>query len=323
MTIVIASLNTAIERLLVVDKHRPGEVHRLQDDKTLAGGKGVNVARVLRQLRAGGLASCPPPQLVGFLGGATGALCRALLAEENLPGQWVDIAGATRICEVIIERQNADNATVYNARGPAIAPRERTRLHQALRHILPTAAALVCTGSLPAGMAAGEYGDWLALAREYGVLSLVDTHGEALLQAAQHRPDIIKINRDELQQVSGASLAALPQQWLAQGVRCVIITNGRHPTVAFTPDGLFAITPPKVATRSAVGSGDAHCAGLIASLTARPAAPWTDHLRLAAACGAANAASLAPDIAIDALLQQCAVHAVSTAYLNDPHSPTE
>ncbi|AHF75774.1 1-phosphofructokinase family hexose kinase [Sodalis praecaptivus] len=327
MTIVIASLNTAIERLLLVEQHRPGEVHRLQDDRTLAGGKGVNVARVLSQLRAGELPSCPAPQLVGFLGGATGMLCRALLAQENLGGQWVDTAGATRICEVIIERQNADNATVYNARGPAIAPEERTRLHQALGQILPGASALVCTGSLPAGMAVGEYGDWIALARQQGVPSLLDTHGEALLQAAQHRPDIIKINRDELQQVSGTSLAALPQQWLAQGVRSVIITNGRRPTVAFTPDGLFAITPPRVATRSAVGSGDAHCAGLIASLCAHPQAPWTDHLRLAAACGAANAASLtaglAPDSALDVLQQQCAVHAVSTAYLNDPHSPIE
>ena len=50
MKVIIASLNTAIERLLLVDKQRPVDVHRLLDDKTLAGGKGVNVARVLKQL---------------------------------------------------------------------------------------------------------------------------------------------------------------------------------------------------------------------------------------------------------------------------------
>ena len=73
MKVIIASLNTAIERLLLVDKQRPGDVHRLLDDKTLAGGKGVYVARVLKQL-ATHLPDAPVPLLLGFLGGATGRL---------------------------------------------------------------------------------------------------------------------------------------------------------------------------------------------------------------------------------------------------------
>ena len=83
MNVIIASLNTAIERLLLVDKQQPGEVHSLLDDKTLAGGKGVNVARVMRQLGTL-LPDAPTPRLLGFLGGATGRLCRELLAEEAL-----------------------------------------------------------------------------------------------------------------------------------------------------------------------------------------------------------------------------------------------
>ncbi|MGX8886868.1 hypothetical protein [Raoultella ornithinolytica] len=100
MKVIIASLNTAIERLLLVDKQRPGDVHRLLDDKTLAGGKGVNVARVLKQLTTY-LPDAPVPLLLGFLGGATGRLCHELLQQEALAGCWCDIAGSTRICEVI------------------------------------------------------------------------------------------------------------------------------------------------------------------------------------------------------------------------------
>ena len=153
------------------------------------------------------------------------------------------------------------------------------------------------------------------------MLSLLDTHGTALLQSAVSLPDIIKINRDELRQASAASSSALPQAWLDQGVRCVIITDGQRPTLALTPDGDYEISSPEVTTVSPVGSGDAYCAGLVSSLLARPQARWTEHLTLAAACGAANAASptagLAAGLNLTELEQRCAVRAVSTS----PRSP--
>ncbi|WP_159564660.1 1-phosphofructokinase family hexose kinase [Budvicia diplopodorum] len=315
MNVIIASLNTAIERLLLVDKQQPGQVHRLLDDKTLAGGKGVNVARVLRQLRPQ-LDNAPAPLLVGFLGGATGRLCRELLEQEQLAGRWCDIAANTRICEVVTEQASPEKASVYNAAGPEIQPDELTGLHDMLADEMQEAGAVICTGSLAKNLAPDEYGYWISLARRHGVLSLLDTHGPALLQSAAALPDIIKINRDELQQANAISGGDLPNDWLARGVRCVIVTNGQQPTLALTPDGDYQITSPVVDTVSPVGSGDAYCAGLIASLLARPDAGWVEHLRLAAACGAANAASptagLSADISLFELQQRCVVRAVSS-----------
>ncbi|WP_435948360.1 hypothetical protein [Dryocola sp. BD586] len=131
MNVIIASLNTAIERLLLVESQRPGKVHRLLDDKTLAGGKGVNVARVLLQLRQH-LDKAPAPLLVGFLGGATGRLCRELLAQEKLPGRWCETAASTRICEVVTELVSPQSASVYNATGPEVRKEELFRLHEML-----------------------------------------------------------------------------------------------------------------------------------------------------------------------------------------------
>ncbi|QKJ86033.1 1-phosphofructokinase [Paramixta manurensis] len=320
MNVLIASLNTAIERLLLVEQQRPGEVHRLLDDKTLAGGKGVNVARVLRQLQPH-MENAPTPLLIGFLGGATGRLCGELLEQERLAGRWCEIAASTRICEVVTEKAAPEKASVYNAVGPVIQPDEHRSLHTLLADEMPRAHAVVCTGSLAQNLTPDEYGRWITLARAHGVLSLLDTHGPALLQSAAALPDIIKINRDELQQASDTSGQDLPHAWLKQGVRCVIITDGQRPTLALTPEGNYQITPPKVDTASAVGSGDAYCAGLIASLLARPTAGWVAHLTLAAACGAANAASptagLAAEIDLLTLQQRCAVRAVSSS----PRSP--
>ncbi len=313
MNVIIASLNTAIERLLLVDSQRPGQVHRLLDDKTLVGGKGVNVARALRQLQPQ-LENAPAPLLLGFLGGAVGGLCRELLAQEKLPGRWCEIADSTRICEVVTEQLCPHQASVYNAAGPEIQPDELARLHDMLAEEMQQASAVICTGSLAKNLTPDEYGRWITLARKNGALSLLDTHGAALLQSAAAWPDIIKINRDELRQANEMAGHGLTERWLAQGVRCVIITNGQQPTLALTPEGNYEVTSPAVKTLSPVGSGDAYCAGLIASLLARPEAPWQEHLTLAASCGAANAASptagLAGDISLIELQRRCSVRAV-------------
>ncbi|MFZ3388338.1 1-phosphofructokinase family hexose kinase [Buttiauxella gaviniae] len=320
MNVIIASLNTAIERLLLVDKQQPGEVHRLLDDKTLAGGKGVNVARVLTQLQST-LNNAPAPLLVGFLGGATGSLCLELLAQEQLAGRWCDIAGSTRICEVVTEQASPEKASVYNAAGPEIQPEELARLHDMLADEMRQASAVICTGSLAKNLTPDEYGHWISLARKQGILSLLDTHGPALLQSASALPDIIKINRDELRQANVSSGLNLSETWLAQGVRCVIITNGQQPALALTPDGNYEITSPSIDTVSPVGSGDAYCAGIIASLIARPRASWVEHLTFATACGAANAASptagLAGNISLFELQRHCTVRTVSPL----PRSP--
>jgi len=310
VNVLIASLNTAIERLLLVESQQPGQVHRLLDDKTLAGGKGVNVARVLLELQPQ-LDNAPAPLLLGFLGGASGRLCRELLAQEELAGQWCEIAGSTRICEVVTELDSPHQASVYNAAGPEIQADELARLHELLAEEIRQASAVICTGSLAKNLAANEYGRWIALAKKHGVLSLLDTHGTALLQSAAAWPDIIKINRDELRQANEIAGHNLPEHWLARGVRCVIITNGQEPTLALTPDGNYEIIPPVVDTVSPVGSGDAYCAGLIASLLARPSLAWKDHLTFAAACGASNATSpkagLSTDISLTGLQRRCTV----------------
>jgi 1-phosphofructokinase family hexose kinase len=310
---VIASVNTAVERLLVVAENRPGAVHRLARSETLAGGKGVNVARVLRQL--GGCADLPPPagtrpvtaHLIGFLGGPTGVLCAELLAAEGLSGTWIRTSGATRVNEVLVDRAHPDRATVYNAAGATVALAELAELEAAARARIATAAAVVCTGSLPPGVPAGHYATWVAAAGAAGAVSLLDTSGPALLAGAAVGPDVVKVNREELAAVSGPGGPGwdVVASWQRAGTRTVIVTDGSRPALAVTPDGVFVLTPARIDLKSAVGSGDAFTAGLVWSLLARPAVGWRAHLQLAGACGASNAASelarLEPGARLDSL----------------------
>lgn len=317
MRVLIASLNSAVERLLVVSEHRPGTVHRLVGGDTLAGGKGVNVARVLAQLtRSGALAgtpdTAPVPLLVGYSGGATGRLFEELLDAEGLAAALVPTAGATRICEVLVDQSDPEGATVYNAPGPRIAAPERDRLDEAFERLLADTAALVCTGSMPPGVPHDQYARWITQARQHGVLTVLDAHGEALAAGAGAVPDVVKVNLDELSDVAdGGDPFATAHTWLTAGVRLVVVTDGARPARALTTEGAFEVTAPQVAVRSAVGSGDAFCAGLVGSLLADPAAGWEAHLHMAAACGASNAASvtagLSPDPSPVSLLPQVTV----------------
>ncbi|MEW2544681.1 PfkB family carbohydrate kinase [Streptomyces sp. NPDC047002] len=319
MTIAIASANSAVERLLVVAAHRPGTVHRLVRSETLAGGKGVNVARVLAALGpdagalgGGGERAVPPPLLFGLRGGATGRLFHDLLRAEGLRCDLADTADATRVNEVLVDRSAPDGATVYNAAGPTVTEAELASLDEVFTRTLAEADALVCTGSIPPGMPDAQYARWIERARARGAATVLDAHGPALAAGAAAAPDVVKVNRDELEAVPGGrGAAATVRAWLEGGVRCVVVTDGGGPFRVSTRDAEFEVAPPRVPVRSAVGSGDAFCAGLVHSMLGAPGAGWPRHLRAAAACGASNAASetagLSAGLPPRALLDQAGV----------------
>ncbi|QNA93572.1 PfkB family carbohydrate kinase [Microbacterium sp. Se63.02b] len=188
-----------------MDENRPGAVHRLMRSETLAGGKGVNVARVLAQLQTPAFAPVDDGEhvevsavLVGPLGGPTGDLQAELLAAEGLVSRTTSVDGWTRVNEILVDESRPDGATVYNAQGPTISSHETSELHDLAMSSLDGAAMLVCTGSLPPGIPADFYATWIDAARARGIRTLLDAHGAALRHGAAAAPDIIKVNRDEI-----------------------------------------------------------------------------------------------------------------------------
>jgi fructose-1-phosphate kinase PfkB-like protein len=282
-------------------------VHSLAREETLAGGKGVNVARVLGQLGSPGL--CVPgvdlsqlkTLLVGPLGGPTGDLQRMLLDAEHLASVVVPTAGWTRINEVIVDTRSAGSATVFNAAGPMITAEESERIDASARAAIVGASAVVCTGSIPPGLSGEVYGEWIRAGSAAGAITLLDSRGAALASGAAAHPTIVKVNRDEVDDLAtteGCSPASLIDSWSNGGTDAVVITDGDRPTTAVTPDGVFVVAGAQVPTVSAVGSGDAFTAGLVAARVSAPDAGWAWALRLAAACGASNAASTTARLAV-------------------------
>ncbi len=114
--ILTVTLNAAIDRTVAVPSFRLGHRHRAVESRTVAGGKGINVARALSLLGR-------PVIAAGFAGGPTGTRVLEQLREESVLTDFTRIAGETRINLAVIDPTSGEQ-TEINERGPAVSPKE-------------------------------------------------------------------------------------------------------------------------------------------------------------------------------------------------------
>jgi len=297
--IVAVSLNPALDLTYEVDALAPGETNRVRCVHTRAGGKGVNVARVLAAMGHG-------VQLLGFIGGATGASLVDELTGDGLSQGWVSVGSETRRTVVVWDR-GADEVTSLNEPGPEVSPAEWAALVDALRDVA-TADAVVLSGSLPPGLPATAFGELVTVAAAHGALVVLDTDGLGLVPAVRAAPDIVKPNRAELAAATGvvvhdAASARLAADKLCElGARSVVASLGRDGVVGVTAEGAWHARPAAI-DGNATGAGDACVAGLvIGGLEQRT---WPERLRLAAAMGAVAATSPVAGVAAADRIRAC------------------
>ncbi len=276
--IVTVTPNTALDVTYTVDGLRPGEVHRVSDVRHRAGGKGVNVARVLHALGA-------DVRAVLTAGGATGSAVVADLAAVGVAAEVVPIGGQTRRTTTVLARDGS--VTLLNEPGPRLTEDEWQAFAAAVRNRKPDV--LVCSGSLPPG--AGGYAGLLGASP-----SILDTSGEALLDGLAGRPSVVKPNADELREVTGLrDPVAAAAELRKAGAGAVVVSLGPEGLLAVTGSGTWHAAPSTVLRGNTTGAGDAVVAALALGLSRRE--PWPDILRRAVALsGAAVLGPLAGDV---------------------------
>lgn len=281
--ILTVTLNLGLDITYQVDRIQPHESHRVRAASTQAGGKGVNVARVLRALDLETL-------VMGLAGGVTGAAVRDDLGASGLSSELVAMSGENRRTVAVVSCEAGD-ATVFNEPGPHVGEGEWQAFVDRFAAMLPRAAVVVLAGSLPPGIPPDGYAVLTRLAEAEAVPVIVDASGEALRAAVQAGPHMIKPNADELASTTGiddplAAAAALRES----GARAVVASLGPAGLLAVTPDGTWRARPPARLRGNPTGAGDACVAALAAGLAV--GAPWPDTVREAVALSAA--AVLAP-----------------------------
>lgn len=251
-----------------------------------AGGKGVNVARVLAAL---GISAT----VVGPLGGHTGDAVREDLAAAGLRDATVRVAGETRRTTTVVDAA-AGEATVFSEAGPPITGDEWSQVVRTYAELLPGARAVALCGSLPPGLRDDAYTGLIALARDAGVPVLLDTSGPALRAGLDAGPDIVKPNADELLEATGESdpphaVASIAARLRAAGGDAVVASLGPQGLLAATGSGWWRARLPYAISGNPTGAGDAGVAALIAGLLS--GRPWPDRLAEAVAWSASAVAS--------------------------------
>lgn len=284
--IVTVSLNPAVDKTCRLREMKPGEVNRMDVSVSVAGGKAVNVTKVLRRFRI-------PVAAVGFLGGAGGELIGEAMEKLGVECHFTKIAGGTRTSTNVLEENG--RVTELLEPGPVISEKELGNFLKQFTGCLENCELAVLSGSLPAGVPADIYGKLTELCHMAGCRVVLDSSGEALRKGIQAGPDIVKPNRRELEYLAGRPLGSREE---IEGAARKLLDAGVGRVVAsLGGEGLLWVDARQVRFQEArpvrvvntVGCGDTVAASLCMSELAGDDAVTA--LAKAAAMAAANAST--------------------------------
>lgn len=276
--IVTVTLNAALDVTYEVETLVPNATHRVTAVHRRAGGKGVNVARVLATLGTEVVAT-------GLAGGSTGAEITAGLATAGVQARFAPVAGDSRRTVTVV----ADgDATIFNEPGPAVTPGEWREFRALFPELCRDARVVVLSGSLPPGLAPGAYAELVTEARALGVRVLLDADGEALGLGVAAGPDIAKPNAAELERAAGPGpVEEAASRLLGAGAGAVVVSRGADGLLAVTPGGSWSARPPRRLPGNPTGAGDAAAAVLARALLRPGPIDWPAVLADAVALSAA------------------------------------
>jgi 1-phosphofructokinase family hexose kinase len=283
--IITVTLNTALDKTLEVPNFTPGRRHRTVDQKTMPGGKGVNIARAIKRLGQ-------PVIATGLTGGATGGRIVEALNDEAVLNSFVRIREESRTNTAVLDPTTGLH-TEINERGPAITSQELELFREKLMYLAQGASICVFAGSLPRGVEPDIYADLIRSVRKLGVTTIIDTDGEPLRHAVRAEPDVVSPNELEAEELVGYEFNDADDR---AGAVAEMVRLGPAEAIMTVSDGCFAqvldsgspvlyrVRVEPLEARSPIGSGDAFLAGYVAGRYAGRGE--VDSLRFAVACGA-------------------------------------
>ncbi|MGD9048771.1 MAG: hexose kinase [Anaerolineae bacterium] len=275
--------NPTIDRVILCRNFSLGTVVRAEGEAITPCGKGVAASVVIHELGGDTVA-------LGLRAGITGDLHAALLDGLGVEHDLVPAQGETRTMVVLVDlavhQQSSISAPTLQATGAHLS-----ELIARLEANAGGAWGLICGGSLPPGLPVDSYAQLLRWARQRGLVTLLDSSGEALRRGVGGLPHILKVNRRELVELDPGAPADLDElvavmvprlgSWATEAL---IVTLGEQGTIAVTSAGSYRALPPRVPVVNTAGAGDALAGGMM--LARSRGSDWPAALALGTAAGA-------------------------------------
>ena len=265
------TLNPSIDFIVRIDKVEIGEVNRMESDDKFAGGKGINVSRILQRLGVDNTAT-------GFIGGFTGRFVTDGLDAEGIKTKFVAVDQDTRINVKI----KADQETEINGAGPVINEYQLAELEAVLSSVSADDV-VVFAGSAPSNLGNKVYNKLIPLVRETGAQVVCDFEGQTLLDSLAYQPLLVKPNNHELEAIFNVKLNGLAD--VEKYAREILAKGAQNVIISMAGDGALLVTTVK----NSVGAGDSMVAGFTGEFV--KSGDPIEALKWGVACGTSTAFS--------------------------------
>ena len=288
------TFNPSLDYIVGVDDFRLGATNRTSYEQMLAGGKGINVSYVLKNL---GFESTA----FGFLAGFVGEEIRRKVAADGIHADFLTLSeGVSRIN---VKLKNIDG-TEINGMGPEISAEKVQELMKKL-DTLKEGDVLFLAGSIPSSMPDDMYEKIMARLDGKGVMIVVDATRDLLVNVLKYHPFLVKPNNHELGEIFGVELKnrqdVIPygKKLQEKGARNVLISMAGEGAVLVAENGqVFEKPAPKGTLVNGVGAGDSMVAGFMAGWMEKQDHEYAFHMGISAGSASAFSELLATEAEI-------------------------
>lgn len=255
------TFNPSLDYIVTVDDFQTGKVNRTREEKVFAGGKGVNVSIVLKNLGYESTA-------LGYTAGFTGDEINRILKAKGINTNFKRVNEG--ISRINVKLKSSEESEI-NGQGPAINSDDVEYLYRKLEEELKEDDILVLAGSIPDVMSQEAYSDIMKRLMGKNVKIVVDATRDLLVNVLKYHPFLIKPNNHELGEIFGVEIdsrnkaAEYGKKLQEKGAENVLVSMAGKGAVLITKDGqVLESDAPKGKVVNSVGAGDSMVAGFIA-----------------------------------------------------------
>ncbi|MFH5811324.1 hexose kinase [Companilactobacillus sp. FL22-1] len=265
-SVLTITMNPSVDISYPLEHLKIDTVNRVKDVSKTAGGKGLNVTRVLKQLGVEVTAS-------GIIGGTIGQYITNQLDENDVDHAFMKISQESRNCIAILH-DNGDQTEILEA-GPILSKDDENSFLKHFEDQVSSFKLVTISGSLPQGLSKALYSKMVQVAAKHNVPVILDSSNEALRLALESdvKPFMIKPNQDEIAQLIGKEIGdlndlkdKLATEDIFQDIPWVVVSLGSHGAFVKYHQDFFKVNIPKINAVNPVGSGDSTVAGLAAGI---------------------------------------------------------
>jgi len=282
--IVTLTINPAIDQTVSADRLVFDDRAYILGKGEAAGGRGINASSVIHAFGGKTLA-------IATAGGATGEKFKTLLGRFSFPVQFVPVRADTRTNLTITDKHGL--SVKLNEAGTELGADELAKIESTVKARLPKAEWLMLCGSLPPGVPSDFYARLIEMAQQQGVMTLLDTDGEALLVGLEAKPTVVSPNQQEAERLLNRALLTrghfleTAERILQMGAQSVVLSLGGRGAIGAVGDRVWEAIPPRVDVLSPIGAGDAMAAAFV--WARRKKKEFWEALRWGVAAGTASA----------------------------------